>query len=140
MRRIALFLIAAACMALSAQAQTSVTLAWDYPAPEVITVPASGTTPATTVTNYPKEFVLYATSNATTPLAQWTVIATIPATTTNAGVISVVKQYAVTAQPAGNRFFYLTARNDGGESDPSNVALRSGPPKAGQNLTASKGN
>ena len=128
------------CFALTAQAQTTVNLAWDYPDPEVVTVPGTPTATGYTTTNYPTEFVLYATSDATKPLAQWTVTAVIPATTTNAGVISVTRAFTLPSQPAGHRFYYITARNDGGESDPSNVALRVGPPKHGQNLKATKGN
>lgn len=132
-------LIAIGLMALglTAYAQTSLTLAWDYPDPEVITVPGTPTATGYTTTNAPTEFVLYATSVATTPLAQWEVIAVIPAIDTNGAI---VEQHTITAQPAGNRFFYLTARNASGESDPSNVALRSGPPKPGQNLKATKSN
>lgn len=139
MRKI-LLTVGLAVLGLTAAAQTSITLAWDYPEPEVVSVPGTPTATGYTTTNAPTEFVLYATSVATTPLAQWDVVAVIPATVTNNGVASIVKQHTVTTQPAGNRFFYLTARNASGESDPSNVALRSGPPKHGQNLKATKSN
>ena len=87
-------------------ATNDITLAWDYPASELSTN---------------LSFKLYHSVNPAQPLAQWTPITNIAGT--NLSVSLPVE--------VGVHFFYLTASNWWGESDPSNVASTPPPPRSG---------
>ena len=87
-------------------ASCDVTLAWDYPASELSTNLC---------------FKLYHSVNPAQPLAQWTPITNVAGTN-----LSVTIQVDV-----GVHFFFLTASNWWGESDPSNVASTPLPPRSG---------
>ena len=84
----------------------TVTLVWDYPSAEL---------------NTNLTFKLYHSINPTLPLAQWTPFTNIAGTN-----LSVALSIDV-----GVHFFFLTASNWWGESDPSNVASTPAPPRSG---------
>ena len=84
----------------------TVTLAWDYPSAEL---------------NTNLTFKLYHSTNPTLPLAQWMPFTNIAGTN-----LSVALSINV-----GVHFFFLTASNWWGESDPSNVASTPAPPRSG---------
>lgn len=87
-----------------------VTLLWDYPLAEQTTNIV---------------FVLHATNLLSAPLTNWPIAAVVPGTNTTVTLPS--------AQ--GWQFFYVTASNDWGESDPSNtVGLQT--PRPPTNLLA----
>lgn len=92
----------------------NIILAWD-------TYPAAELTPDLT-------FKLYTSTDISVPLANWTVIRTVPGTNTQV-TISVIP---------GRQFFYLTASNFWGESDPSGVLGLPPAPRQGV-LTVRKG-
>lgn len=74
-------------------------------------------------------FRLYSSTNLLVPLTNWTALTNVPGTNFSC---------AVPVQP-GQRFFYLTASNFWGESDPSAVASTPAVPAAGTNLSISRG-
>ena len=94
-------------------ADATITLAWDYPTNEL----------SMTLT-----FKLYHSETLTLPAAQWTVLTNIPGTSLQVTVPVTISQH----------YFYLTASNWWGESDPSNVASTPAPPRSGR-LTIHRG-
>lgn len=76
--------------------KTNVTLVWDYPATEL---------------NTNLTFKLYSSTNITVPLTNWPVATNVPGTITNV---------TLPIQP-GMTFYFVTASNEFGESDPSNT-------------------
>ncbi len=82
-----------------------VTLSWDYPAAE--------RTPDL-------QFRLYHSTNSDLPLYKWTAL------TNTAGTNCSI---TLSLQP-GRHFFYVTAVNWWGESDPSNIASTPAPPRS----------
>jgi hypothetical protein len=89
------------------QIRTNVTLTWDYFWPDVTNM----------------EFRVYQTTNASSP-KPWALYRAIPAGVTNADV----------AVMASQQYFYVTATNLLGESDPSNIALCPAPPRSDTTL------
>lgn len=89
-----------------APASDTVTLAWDYPSAEL----------TTNLT-----FKLYHSTNPALPLTQWTPFTNIAGTNLSVALFLDV----------GVHFFFLTASNWWGESDPSNVASTPAPPRSG---------
>jgi hypothetical protein len=89
------------------QIRTNVTLTWDYFWPDVTNM----------------EFRVYQTTNVSSP-RPWQFHRTVPAGVTNADV----------AVMASQQYFYVTATNLLGESDPSNIALCPAPPRSDTTL------
>jgi hypothetical protein len=89
------------------QTRTNVTLVWDYFWPDVTNT----------------EFRVYQTTNASSP-KPWQFHRTVPAGVTNVNV----------AVMASQQYFYITATNLLGESDPSNIALCPSPPRSDTTL------
>jgi len=89
------------------QIRTNVTLFWDYRWPDVTNT----------------EFRVYHTTNASSP-KPWPFYRAIPVGVTNADVAVMVNQ----------QYFYVTATNLLGESDPSNIALCPAPPRSDSTL------
>ena len=87
-------------------ASDTVTLAWDYPLAEL----------TTNLT-----FKLYHSTNPAIPPTQWTPFTNIVGTNLSAAL----------SIDVGVHFFFLTASNWWGESDPSNVASTPPPPRSG---------
>jgi len=85
-------------------------LYWDYPANELTNV----------------TFNVYSTTNIALPLTNWLVM-------TNVNSTNVVLDIT-----PGQRYFYATATNFWGESDPSTVASVPATPKSGTNLVIVK--
>lgn len=105
MKRLALLSLAALSIAAIPSGPTSITLLWDNQ-------PEYGTN--TTIK-------LYHSTSLGTPLQQWTVVS------------SVVDTNMITVQvDPGVHFYYVTASNFWGESDPSNVALTPPLPQSGK--------
>lgn len=110
MKKPLLFLTALLATASPALATLStnepVTLAWDYPAAEV--------TPDL-------KFNLYHSDDPALPLQKWVLLTSVSGTNLTV---------TVRIEP-GRHFFYLTAQNWWGESNPSNVASTPAPPRCG---------
>jgi hypothetical protein len=100
----ALVLMAAAAWA--SPLRTSVILAWNYPTNELSTNLV---------------FKIYASPDSAVPLTNWTLLMTVTGTNLQA---------TVSLNPT-NMFFFVTASNLWGESDPSNVVSAPAPPRSG---------
>jgi hypothetical protein len=90
---------------------TSLTLTWNYSQPDTNTF-----------------IKLYRSTDISIPLTNWNMIATVPSTT-NQVVIQILP---------GKAFYYVTATNLWGESDPSNIDLTPAMPVKGDNLKAKR--
>lgn len=101
--RVSLFLLASVALAAAFQAK-DLRFEWDYP-------DAS-----------PDAFCLYSSTNLALPLTNWAKVTTAPGDS---------RTLTLPAVEAGAHFYFLTASNMWGESDPSNVAATPGTPAAG---------
>ena len=101
------FFFRALCLAPCLHAATNevVTLAWDYPSAEVTNIAA---------------FKVYQSEDVSRPLREW------PLLTNVSGAL----QVSFLLEP-GRHFFFVTASNFWGESDPSNVASTPALPRSG---------
>lgn len=106
-KRLAMWLLAVvAATAAGMETNQVVTLEWDYPEAEVCSNMV---------------FRVYSSTRVDLPLREWPVLTNVPAP-----ALSV----SITMEPC-QRFFYVTASNWWGESDPSNVASTPAPPRSG---------
>ena len=112
-----IFLLTTLCciLAYAAAIDGKVTLVWDYPVSEM----------TTNLT-----FKVYSSTNIIIPLTNWVVLTNIVGTTNSVKV-------QITP---GACFFYVTASNFWGESNPSNVASTPVLPRSPQNLKIFKSN
>lgn len=88
--------------------KNSVSLSWDYD-----------------TNNAPDVFKLYTSTDITTPTTNWTLVATVSGNIHNATISNI---------PAQQAFYYVTASNWWGESNPSNIAGTPQIPGAVSNL------
>lgn len=94
----------------NAALRDSVTLAWNYPEPNDI-----------------ETFVIYSSDEANTPLP-WAKLMEVPGKDKDGKPVT---EYTIKPIAPGKHFFYVTAKNFWGESDPSNTAGTPGIPGRG---------
>jgi hypothetical protein len=105
-----LAVLALLVLPVNAALRDSVTLAWNYPDPSDI-----------------ETFVIYSSDDAAAPLP-WAKFRDVPAKDADGKTVT---EYTIKPIAPGKHFFYVTAKNFWGESDPSNVAGTPGAPGRG---------